>query len=87
MLDAGPPSPENPATPVPATVVMVPFRTMRMQLLLESAIYTAPDDATATPCGKFSVALVAGPPSPENPARPVPAKVVIYFSSGSASST
>src|SRR5215471_18356520 len=32
-----------------------------------------PAESTATPCGDFSWALVAGPPSPENPGVPLPA--------------
>ena len=50
-------------------VVMVPFGdTMRMRLLVRSAIYRFPAASTATPCGLWSIALVAGPPSPEKPA-------------------
>ena len=41
---AWPPSPENPAVPVPATVVMmpVPAATLRIRLLPESAMYRLP---------------------------------------------
>src|SRR4029079_2842011 len=39
-------------------------------------MYRLPARSTATPAGKLSIALVAGPPSPLNPAVPVPATVV-----------
>src|SRR3990172_6505759 len=38
---------------------------------------TLPTRSTPTPVGKFSWALVAAAPSPENPRVPVPAKVLI----------
>ena len=53
------------------TVVMVPAGvTSRMALLKVSAMNRSPAPSTATPWGSFSWALVAGPPSPENPPRP-----------------
>src|SRR5262249_46056800 len=80
---AGPPSPLVPATPVPATVTMVPFTpTARIRWSPVSATYTDPSDAPATPVGAESLAATAGPPSP-HAARglahgdPVPAIVVI----------
>ena len=113
-LVAGPPSPEYPSEPFPATVVMMPFvatfrilfppgstmykllvastatpdgparesatvvmmplvATLRMRPLDESEIYKVPPASKATPRGVSSWALVAVPPSPENPGRPFPA--------------
>jgi hypothetical protein len=46
-------------------------------LLLVSAMYTVPSGATSTPIGKSSIALVAAPSSPEKPAAPVPANVLM----------
>ena len=46
-----------------------------MRLLPVSAMYTLPDESTATPCGWFSVADVACPPSPLNEAALMPAIV------------
>ena len=75
---AGLPSPVNPGVPVPATVVIVPSaETRRIRLLTVSAIRKPPSGSEATPCGAASCALVAGPPSPKEPADPVPATVVI----------
>jgi ATP-binding cassette subfamily B protein/ATP-binding cassette subfamily C protein len=47
--------------------------TSRMRLFSQSAIRTSPSPATATPSGPFTSAFAAGPPSPENPAVPLPA--------------
>src|SRR5207248_223186 len=75
---AGPPSPEKPDVPLPATVVIVPAdETRRMRLLLKSAIRKPPSAVAATPEGALSWAAVAGPPSPEKPDVPLPATVVI----------
>src|SRR5262245_11322821 len=75
---AGPPSPEKPAVPLPATVVIVPVgETRRTRLLLESAIRKPPSAVTDTAFGDHSRAAVAGPPSPEKPSVPLPATVVI----------
>src|SRR5579862_1060822 len=53
---------------------MVPAgETTRIRLLVESEIYTLPAASTATPSGPFNVAAMAGPPSPENPGRELPA--------------
>jgi hypothetical protein len=63
---AAPPSPENPAAPVPATVEIVPpVVTLRTRLLLLSAMYRLPLLSNARPHGRFSFAYVAAPPSPE----------------------
>ena len=67
-LVAGPPSPEKPFVPSPATVVMIPAgKTLRMRLLPVSAMNRLPAPSTATPWRLLSCALVAGPPSPESP--------------------
>ena len=74
---AGPKSPLKPAVPVPAIVVMMPLvATLRTTLESRSAMKTLPAASMAMPMGKFSCARVAGPPSPELPARPLPAKRV-----------
>ncbi len=74
---AGPPSPEEARFPLPATVVMMPPDTLRMRKLPESEMKRLPAESTASPVGLLSEALVAGPPSPENPPMPLPATVVI----------
>ena len=75
---ADPPSPENPARPFPATVEMIPLvSTIRIRLLPASAIYNLPDLSTTMLIGRFSLALVAKPKSPEYPEIPFPATVVI----------
>jgi hypothetical protein len=51
-VTAEPPSPENPAVPLPATVVAVPpGTTFKMRLSKVSAIYRAPAASTARPDG------------------------------------
>src|ERR1017187_950223 len=74
-LVAGPPSPEKPGDPVPATLVIVPSgATLRMRWFQQSAMYKLPALSTAMPCGlPLNWALVPGPPSPEKPGDPVPA--------------
>src|SRR5918996_1707892 len=63
---AGPPSPEYPATPVPATVVIVPEgSTLRIRWLLISEMKMLDEESIAIPVGLDSMAAVAGPPSPE----------------------
>ena len=75
---AGPPSPEKPAAPLPASVVMMPpADTFRIRLLKVSAMKRFPAASTATPLGSFNDAEVAGPPSPEKPSTPLPATVVM----------
>src|SRR5881397_4049039 len=75
---AGPPSPEEPCEPLPATVVMVPLEeTLRMRLLLADGMSSVQGLSTATPLGPASWALMAGPPSPEEPCEPLPATVVM----------
>src|SRR6476619_2950246 len=51
--------------------------TLRIRLLKESATYKLPAASNATPAGNFNCAAVAAPPSPANPAEPVPATVLI----------
>src|SRR5262245_53837858 len=75
---AGPPSPENPLAPVPATVRMMPSGvTFRTRWLLGSAMYRSPAVSTATSAMPLNCAEMAGPPSPAEPRAPVPATVVI----------
>src|ERR1700683_507561 len=78
---AGPPSPEKPQLPLlllPAEVVMLPLAdTFRIRLLYLSAMKIFPEASTATPEGLFNDAEVAGPPSPDKPAVPLPATVVM----------
>jgi len=63
---AGPPSPVKPERPSPAIVLMIPaVFTLRMRWL-SSAMKMFPELSTAMPSGS-SDALVAGPPSPEDP--------------------
>ena len=79
-LVAGPPSPERPSVPLPATVVMVPLaETRRIRRLPRSARNRLPEPSTARPVDSVSIscAFVAGPSSPEKPAVPVPATVVM----------
>ena len=59
-------SPLNPATPLPASVVMAPpGATARTRWFCVSEMYTTPDGPTATPDGPLSCAAVADVPSPE----------------------
>ncbi len=84
---AGPPSPEYPNLPVPATVVMTPeVSTLRILWLSRSAMKRLPEESTATPEGRESSADVAAPPSPEYPARPVPATVEMSPAAAAAGS-
>ena len=50
-LVAGPLSPLKPRVPLPATVVITPFETLRMRWLYVSAMYRLPAESTATPWG------------------------------------
>ena len=71
---AGPPSPAYPHQPVPATVAMVPSAaTLRTRPFRLSPIRNPPSEVVDTPTGCVQPAAVAAPPSPENPAVPVPA--------------
>ncbi len=63
--------------PLPAMVVMMPPAMRRMRWLALSQISSAPVRSSARALGWASEAAVAGPPSPENPALPLPAKVVM----------
>ncbi len=68
-------SPENPSTPVPATVLITPCAfTLRTRWLSRSAINTSPNVFTAMPVGPFNRAASAGPPSPLKHVQSVPAK-------------
>ena len=53
-LVAAPLSPLYPGVPLPATVVMTPFVTLRTRLLPKSAMYRLPLESRATPSGEFS---------------------------------
>jgi len=68
---------QNEREPRPAAPHMWAGSTRRMRWLNESAIHTPPSGGAATPCGWYSLAEAAGPPSPLLPADPVPATVVI----------
>src|SRR5258708_6116271 len=73
-LLAGPPSPPKLKLPFPAKVVIVPAAvTFRTTSLFVSAIKRLPDGSNANDDGAFIEALKAGPPSPPNPATPLPA--------------
>src|SRR5207253_2707872 len=77
---AGPPSPVEPgAVSVPATLVIVRAgETRRIAWFPWSAIRKPPSAVAATPKGLWSLAAVAGPPSPVEPgAVSVPATLVI----------
>src|SRR5215470_9971610 len=75
-LIAGPPSPAKPEPPLPTTVEMVPsVETLRMRLLLKSAMKTFPVVSTATPLGVYNCAEPAALPSPPKPGVPLPAIV------------
>ncbi len=52
-------------------------RTRLIRWLLVSASTMLPSGSSATPCTRLSCAAVAAPPSPENPAAPVPATVAM----------
>src|SRR5664280_654782 len=80
---AGPPSPQKPLVPLPATVVMVPSgATRRTRSWPGSAMYRLPAASTARPHGASRHAWVAGPPSPQKPAVPLPATVVMVAGLG-----
>ncbi len=62
---AGPPSPDVPEMPLPATVLMVPLVfTARITRFPSSAMKRLPDASTNIPVGLCSWAAVAGPLSP-----------------------
>ena len=64
--------------PPPTTVEMIPAGDMlRTRRLALSAIRRFPCESKASPNGAARVALIAGPPSPENAGCPVPATVVM----------
>ena len=76
---AGAPSAPCSAVPLPPIVWITPFGKTRLILKFPlSEMYTPPFSAAATATGQLSSALVAWPPSPKNPATPVPAIVVTF---------
>src|ERR1039458_3730836 len=72
---AGPPSPEYPDAPLPATVVIVPPGEIRR--MAPTAAYRLPLGSNARSSGPSSSACGAGPPSPVYPGMPLPATVVM----------
>jgi len=77
-LVAAPPSPVLPYMPAcPAIVVMVAELRITARTRLLSPMYTLSLASTANALGIDRYAIVAGPPSPELPYTPLPAKVVI----------
>jgi len=58
-------------------MVPVAAAILRMRWLSVSATYTFPAESSASAVGRSSIAAFAGPPSPKNPAAPVPATVAI----------
>jgi hypothetical protein len=77
-LVAGPPSPEKPLVPFPATVLMTPAAfILRILRLPASTINRLPFLSAARPFGEESWAPLAGPLSPEKPRVPLPAIVSI----------
>ena len=74
---SGAPSGVGARSPVPAKVSMRPVSrsTRRIRWLPTSQISRRPSGANTMLCGARSRASRAGPPSPENPASPVPATV------------
>ena len=57
-------------------MVPSPAATFRIRSLRVSAINRLPLVSTANPPGMFNAAALAGPPSPANPANPIPATTV-----------
>ena len=75
---AGPPSPEYPCSPAPATVVMVPVEasTLRTAVVLQVGDEEVPMLVERSPMGRGDLGTgTAGPPSPEYPSAPHPATV------------
>ena len=59
-------------------VLMIrPVVTFRTRTFEVSAMYSVPAGLAARPVGKFSSAMAAAPPSPENQLSPLPATVVM----------
>src|SRR5690349_16451488 len=74
-LAAGPPSPPNPY-PETTVVIICAGLTTRIALLMD--IYRLPAASSESPVGPFTIAAVAGPPSPQfPPVSPVPAYVLM----------
>src|SRR5690349_16018889 len=81
-LVAGPPSPLNPATPVPATVEIAPVgETLRITWFTASTIYMLPAASNTVSAGSYRLAFTAAPPSPLYPGAPFPATVTIKLAS------
>src|SRR5579883_321353 len=79
-LVAAAPSPAYPAKPVPATVVIVPSAaTLRIRLLLVSAMYVLPALSRTTPHGALSQPSAAGPPSLRAPPTSVVSATLVAF--------
>jgi hypothetical protein len=77
-LVAGPPSPEKPLVPFPATVLRTPaVFTLRILRLPASTINRLPFLSAARPFGEEIWAPIAGPLSPEKPSVPLPTIVLI----------
>ena len=79
-LVAGPLSPVNPPVVVatPATVLIIPLETVTLRMMLKpdlSPKYILPALSRFIPAGNLIVAEAAAPPSPLEPAVPVPAKL------------
>jgi len=76
---AGPPSPQKPPAPFPATVLirLVSASTRRTRALSPSEINRLPAPSTVSQEGPFKQALVAGPSSPQKACVPFPATVVM----------
>ena len=76
---AGPLSPVPPGVPVPVIVVtvLVTKSIRRMAWFSVSTMKRFPDESMSSSFGPLNVALEAGPPSPEYPRFPFPAKRVI----------
>ena len=71
----------DPLTETVARVVITPAAEIRRILPPASAKRTFPEESTAMPVGKLTVAFAAGPPSPEEPGVPFPATVAMIPSS------
>ena len=73
----GAPSGDDAFRPFPAIVTITPSTPIRRtRSFPRSATYRFPKSSSASPYGRASWAPTAGPPSPLNPAIPVPAIVV-----------
>ena len=73
------PSDVGPRPPLPAKVLILPLleSILLTRLLPMSQTYRLSSESNWMLCGCFNWAEAAGPPSPEKPATPVPATVLI----------